>query len=179
MDLLALAALLRGFFQSHGFPFAFCGGTALGCYGYPFPTFDVDVVTVSDAQEELVGFLEREGFLTLHRSPGFSNHLHERLGRVDVVYVRGRTAAELFARVRRLPGPGGGEVPVVAPEHLVAMKLAAMADDPSRIEVDRVALAFLLRLPDLAREEVRGFFERYGFGKLYRELQRGVDVSGT
>lgn len=170
MDLVASARLLRGFFREHHFPFALCGGLALAAYGFPLPTFDFDIVTVAEAQDPLVTFLGANGFALLHRSPGFSNHLHPELGRVDVVYVRGATAAALFAAAREVPGPGGETLPVVSPEHLVAMKLAALRDDPDRWESEKLALAFLLRRPDADREAMRGYFQRFGFLELYREL---------
>lgn len=170
MDLVASARLLQGFFRDHDLPFALCGGLALAAYGFPLPTFDFDLVTVAQAQGPLVTFLGETGFELLHRSPGFSNHRHPGYGRVDVVYVRGATAEAIFSAARAVPGPGGEVLPAVSPEHLVAMKLAAVRDDPSRLEGEKLALSFLLRLPQVNQEEVCGYFERYGFAELYREL---------
>lgn len=170
VDLVASARLLRGFFREHNFPFALCGGLAMAAYGFPLPTFDFDIVTVAEAQNPLVSFLTSQAFELLHRSPGFSNHLHRNLGRVDVVYVRGATAEAIFAAVRQVPGPGGEPFLAVSPEHLVAMKLAALRDDPSRLESEKLALAFLLRHGGVNRGAMRGYFERFGFLGLYREL---------
>jgi len=68
-------------------------------HGVTRATVDLDLVTEAAAQGGLVRFLESEGYETLHRSPGYSNHLHgsAELGRVDFVYVDGRTADKLFA----------------------------------------------------------------------------------
>ena len=69
-------------------------------------TLDLDIVTDAAAQEALVAFMESRGFLTLHRSCGYSNHRHHDRdrGRVDFMYVRGETAEKLFASAKQLPG---------------------------------------------------------------------------
>lgn len=85
----------------------------MAAWGMPRTTLDVDLVVPGEAQDGLVGFLESLGYETLHRSGGYSNHLHPDpdLGRVDVVYVRGETSRELLASRRLLPGPGGPRLP--------------------------------------------------------------------
>lgn len=173
MDLVRCYALVEAYFTENRVPFALCGGLAMAAYGYPTPTFDVDIVTLAETQEAFVRYLAAHGFTTLHRSEAFSNHLHRELGRVDAVYVRGRTAEALFARCWRLPGPGGVLAPVVAPEHLAAMKLASVRDDPSRLPGEKLALAFLLRLASADRVAMEAAFRRYGFGALWDELVRG------
>jgi hypothetical protein len=172
VDLVRCYALVEAFFTEKQLPFALCGGLAMAGYGYPTPTFDLDIVTLAEAREAFVGYLESHGFATLHRSEAFSNHLHRELGRVDAVYVRGRTAQALFTRTRRLPGPGGVLAPVLAPEHLAAMKLASAREDPSRLPGETLALVFLLRLAGVDREAMKQAFQRYGFGELWDELQR-------
>ena len=118
-------------------------------------TLDLDVVTESSAQDSLVAFMESEGFVTLHRSSGYSNHRHSERdrGRVDFMYVRDTTTDRLFASVRELPGPGGRPIPVPKPEHLIAMKVQAMKDAPECAGQDLVDTAFLLNIDGVNRDE--------------------------
>ena len=90
-------------------------------------TLDIDFVVDAGAREDLIEFMEAEGYQTLHRSHGYSNHLssNQELGRVDFVYVQGETRRLLFSEARLLAGPGGLELPVATPEHLIAMKITA------------------------------------------------------
>ncbi len=174
VDFAKVISTVAVFFEENDQPFAVIGGLAMAAYGLGRTTLDVDVVTSSEAQDSLVDFLEAEGYETLHRSSGYSNHLHTNpdLGRVDVVYVRGNTSRRLFDAARLVAGPSGSTVPVLSAEHLAAMKIFAMKNDPTRTLAELEDIRFLLTLPDIDRDEIRGSFEKHGLGDLYAELER-------
>ena len=86
------------------------------------------------------------------------------------MYVQGRTSELLFGTVRHLPGPGGVTIAVPRPEHLIAMKVQAMKDAPERTWQDLVDIGYLLRLPGVDHDEVRGYFVRAGLDHRWREL---------
>jgi len=162
------------FLTGRGYRVAVIGGLALAAYGSTRMTLDVDLVTDAAAQDALVTFMTSRGFETLHRSAGHSNHLHldRRHGRVDVVYVRERTADALFSSLRHLPGPGGRTIAVPKPEHLIAMKVQAIKDAPERTWQDLADIAHLLRAPGVDRAEARTHFDRAGLGDKWDELAR-------
>ena len=167
---------IGAFLTGAGFPFAVIGGVALAACGHPRMTFDLDIVTEAAAQDAIVAFMESRGFVTLHRSAGYSNHRHpdRRHGRVDVMYVRAATAARLFAGCRHLLGPGGRPVAVPRPEHLAAMKVRAMKDAPERTWQEMADIGFLLTLEGVNRDEVRGYFEKANLLERWRELERAL-----
>jgi hypothetical protein len=164
--------VVEGFLAKEGFRSAVIGGVALTAYGHPRMTLDLDLVTDAAAQDSLVAFMESQGFLTLHRSSGYSNHRHaeRNRGRVDFMYVQGETAHKLFASAKELPGPGGRSILVPKPEHLIAMKVQAMKDAPERTWQDLVDIAYLFRLDGVNRDEVRQYFERAGLVEKWYEL---------
>jgi hypothetical protein len=162
--------VIARFLQGRGVRFAVIGGVALAAYGHPRMTLDLDVVTEAHAQDALVAFLESQGYVTLHRSTGYSNHRHPDRGRIDFMYVRGETSQKIFAGVRELPGPGGRPIPLPRPEHLIAMKVRAMKDAPERSWQELVDIGYLLRLDGVDHDEARGYFERAGLGEKWREL---------
>ena len=174
MDFGRVLDTMASFFERSGFHYAVAGAFALHAYGLSRSTFDLDFVTQVEAQTDLIAFLEGLGYETLHRSAGYSNHLHAMtaLGRIDVIYVAGQTSERLFREARRMPGPGGRSVPVPCPEHLAAMKVQAMKNDPQRALRDLDDIRFLLTLPDVDEAEVRGYFERAGLLARYEELKR-------
>jgi hypothetical protein len=167
---------VRAFLDGKGFRSAVIGGIALAAYGHPRLTLDLDIVTDAGAQDDIVGFMESRGFQTLHRSEGYSNHRHAAAahGRVDFMYVREPTASRLFSAVRQLAGPGGMLIDVPRPEHLMAMKVRAIADAPERTFQDLADIGYLVRLQGVNREEVRGYFVRAGLEEKWREFERAL-----
>jgi hypothetical protein len=165
-------ALVGEFLDRGKVRWAVCGGLGLAAYGLARTTFDADLLVDGDHEDEVVAFMEASGFETLYRSAGFSNHLHAdpELGRVDFVYVRGETRERLFAAARIVAGPAGGSLRVPKPEHLAAMKVAALKSDPARTFQELADIRFLLTLPGVDREEVRGYFARHGLEARFDEL---------
>ena len=116
MVLRAVTSIL----EEKGARLAVAGGWAMNSYGRGRATFDLDLVVPYEMQDLLVRRLEAMGYERLHRSPGYTSHLHRdpTWGRLDLIYVR----ADIRA---------------------------------------------LLRLPEVDRDEVRGYFERAGLGREY------------
>jgi hypothetical protein len=164
---------VAAFLDPRGFRHAVVGGVGLAALGLPRATIDLDFVVDAAAQEPLIAHLESDGFETLHRSRGYSNHLHPEAerGRLDFVYVVGETAAAIFGSALDLEGPGGLPMRVPRPEHLAAMKVHAMKNDPERSLQEMADIRFLLTLPGVDRDVVRERFERAGLADRYREIE--------
>lgn len=172
MDFQRALAAVGGFLEREGAPYAVVGGLALAAFGIARPTFDLDLVTSGAIQPRLLTFLSSLGYETLHASAGYSNHAHTQklLPRLDVVYVRGETEEKLFAQVEVKTVLPGFSAPVPRPEHLAAMKVQAIKNDPERRLQDLADIQSLLRLPGVDRAEVRGYFERHGLGEDFDAL---------
>ncbi len=172
MNLKAVLEKLINFFSKEGIDFALIGAFALKAYGYVRSTQDVDFLVRARDQQRIVGFLESIGYETLHLTRGFSNHLHSirSLGRIDFVYVEGETAEKMFLEAHPLLILENLSVPVVRPEHLIALKVFAMKNDPQRTFREMADIQQILRWPGINREEVRGYFEKYGLLEKYNEL---------
>ncbi len=156
-----------------GTRWAVIGGLALNAYGYARATLDFDVVGEERFRRALTDLLRAGGFEVLNDVEGFTNLLHPdvQLGRLDVMWLDGETAERVFGKVRRLERPGGPDVPVPSPEHLVAMKVRAIQAQPTRVFRDGADLQHLLRQPGLDDNEVRGYFDRAGLRDLYDRLR--------
>lgn len=165
---------LKSFLDARQYRWAVIGGVAVAMYGFARTTLDLDLVVDADAQEEIVRFMENLGFETLHRSSGYSNHLHADpiRGRVDFVYVRSRTGDQLFSEAEERTGPRGILVPVPKPEHLIAMKVLAIKGDPSRTYQDLADIRYLASLPGVDHDQIRSQFEKHDLLDRYHELER-------
>ncbi len=172
MNFAGVLQAVTDFLEGQGARHAVIGGVALAMYGLPRTTVDLDLVVDFAVQDALIRWLEARGYRTLHRSGGYSNHSHSdpAQGDLDFVYVRGETAEKLFGACRRVPGPGGREAPVPSPEHLAALKVAALKNDPERVFRDQEDLRFLVRLPGVDRGAVRRYFEDHGLGDRFDEI---------
>jgi hypothetical protein len=174
VDFAAALRLVVESLERQGVPVAVVGGLALHAYGVGRATIDLDVVTLLRAQSDLIALLESRGYETLHASAGYSNHVHPQreLGRIDVVYVDEATAGRLFAGAVRREILFGASALVPRAEHLIAMKVRAMANDPRRRLQDMADVQRLLELPEVDRAEARGYFERLGLEAWYDEIAR-------
>ncbi len=173
MDFGRSLSLVAEIFDRHGRPFALAGAAALAAYGITRSTVDLDFVAESSFQDAVVAELEALGFRTLHRSPGYSNHAHPtaELGRLDFIYVDEDTARRIFESTRTA-SVAGREVRVPRAEHLAAMKIQAIKNDPTRTYQDLADVRLLLGLPGVDHAEIRAYFEKAGLGERFDELER-------
>jgi len=162
------------FLNDRGYRYALAGAFALHAYGISRTTGDLDLVVEGGARAELISFLESLGYETLHASAGYSNHLHAlpALGRVDCIYAEGPTADRLFEGAKEMGTFQGLKVRVPRPEHLCAMKVLAMKNDPSRALQEMADIQRLLELPEINEGEVRRYFERHGLIEAFHEIKR-------
>lgn len=176
MDFGGVLRRIAQFLDARGEPWAVVGGVGLAALGLARTTLDLDLAVPAAAQSELIAFVESLGYRTLYRSAGFSNHEHDldSFGRVDFVYLDEETARRLFGEASERAGPGGLRVRVPRPEHLAAMKVAAMRSDPERTFQELADIRFLLTLPGVDRESVRGYFARHGLEARFDELVAGL-----
>lgn len=163
---------LIDFFEREGIDYALIGAFALKAYGYVRATQDVDFIVRQEDQGKIIAHLESLGFETLYSSTGYSNHVHplSGLGRIDFVYVKGSTAERIFNESRRVLVFDKLTLPVVKPEHIVALKVFAMKNNPERALREMADIKELLNLPEISLQEVREYFEKYGQSERYYEL---------
>jgi len=174
MNIKTIFRSLTRFFKQEGIDYALVGAFALKAYGYLRATEDVDFLVRGAYQNRIIAYLESLGYETIYRSAGYSNHVHPlaNLGRIDFIYVEGETADIILSEARPLLILDDISVPVVKAEHLIALKVFAMKNDPERSFREMADLQFLLKLPGLDLEEVRRYFEKYGQAEKYNELTK-------
>lgn len=171
MNFAPVLAEARAAFEHGGVRFALAGGVAIAAYGIHRATLDLDfVVPMADANAA-VRALEDIGFGTLRRSAGFSNHLRELdTERIDLLFVEEPTFSALFSRTTRCSLFDEEPIAVVHPEHLVAMKLFALKQNPSRLAIDLEDVRALLLKGLVDSAVVSGYLVRYELEEYRRAL---------
>jgi hypothetical protein len=96
---------------------------------------------------------------------------------VDCIYVGEPTATSLFDSATAAPFLGRN-IRVPKPEHLAAMKVLAMKNDPSRTFQEMADLQFILGLAGVDVGEIRNHFERHGLLERFDELRKILDTAG-
>jgi hypothetical protein len=172
MQFSEVLAMFAGFFERERIPWAVAGGLAVAAWGYQRATQDIDFVISGAAREKVTAFAESIGYETIHASESFSHHVHptEDFGRVDALYVYGRTAEDMFASATRRVAAGKIAVPVVSAEHIAMMKAFAIKANPTRRRSDARDVEFLLTLPGIDREAIRNYFARFGLLELFDDI---------
>jgi predicted nucleotidyltransferase len=171
MSLKAIFEILSGFFQREKMDYGIIGAFALFSYGYSRATQDIDFITRVENRSKVSAYLESLGFETIFSSEAFSNHLHPIDSvRVDIMYVEGATADAVLGSVEKRMVFHGLELPVVSSEHLIAMKLFAIQNNPERKFKDLADIKEILRHSKCDMRIVRGYFRKYGQESYYNEL---------
>lgn len=179
MDFAGVLDTVSRFLDGRGFRYALVGAFALSAYGLSRATQDLDFALDAEARRDLISLLESLGYETLYCSEGYSNHVHplSTLGRVDCIYVGEPTATTLFESTTAVPILGR-TIRVPKPEHLAAMKVVAMKNDPRRTFQEMADLQFILGLPGVDIAEIRNHFERHDLLEKYDELRKTLDITG-
>ncbi len=173
MDAARLMTLLRPLLTESGAGWMLAGGFAMAAWGSTRTTVDLDLVVDESARAAVGARLADAGFATDFDCEGFTNlsHRDPDLGRLDIIWVEGSTRERLFLAAKTLAGPDSEPCLVPAPEHLVAMKLKAVKNQPMRVFRDGEDLRLLLSLPGIDENAVREAFERTGLLELFHRLK--------
>lgn len=111
------------------------------------------------------------GFETTLSSNAFSTHQHPIDSvRVDIMYVEDVTAEDIFNATQDKLIFKGVKIPVVSVEHLVAMKLFAIQNNPERKFKDFADIKEILSRTTFNRETVKEYFYKYGQEEYYEEI---------
>jgi len=166
-----LLKAMTDFFDREKMDYALIGAFALYGYGYARSTRDVDFLTHSDNQDRAIRFLAELGFETTNRTDTFSNHIHP-LGhsRVDLMYVSGDTARQMFEATRKAVILDDVKLKVVSPEHLVALKLFAAKCNPDRLFKELADVKELVSRTNVDKSIVRQYFTKYELESYYGQL---------
>jgi nucleotidyltransferase AbiEii toxin of type IV toxin-antitoxin system len=176
VDAARLLTLLRPELERAEARWALAGGMAINAYGSARMTYDMDLAVEGVARTQLVGAVARLGFEVLRDSTAFTNFLHPdpELGRLDMIWLDAVTSRVLFANVVTRTGVDGRPLLVVGPHQMIAMKLHAISNQPTRVFRDGADLQALVALPEVEENDARAIFARYNLAELYDRIKNGL-----
>jgi hypothetical protein len=164
MDFASVLRIFGDFFERERIRYAVIGGVAVTAWGRVRSTKDLDFAVDAEDRRRVITFAESIGYETLYASESFSNHVHSdlALGRVDFMYLRGKTAEQVFSATTEKPLLSDHSLPVASAEHLAMMKGLSMRNDSRRIRYEGEDVRVLLGVEGVNIESVREYYRSLG-----------------
>jgi len=130
-------------------PFAVIGAMALGTYGLPRYTADVDLLTEDRYQHQILPIMERLGYTCRQKTGTFAQFDSEMgvFGYADFMFVSTESGKDMLRqRVVVRDELAGTCYSVIQPTDYIVLKLMAMANNPDRSLKDEADILELLKL---------------------------------
>ncbi len=141
--------------------YAIVGGVAVVRYGFLRETKDIDVLVAMPDLESLVDRLRREGFVET-QSDGENFQVYRRgvEQRIDLLHANNAFLRKVLDQ-RAAAEFEGTSLEFVAVEHLVAMKMKALAADPRRAQDLKDVKRLLAMSTGESRRRIEGVLRMY------------------
>lgn len=181
MDFVRTLTLVARGLEDAGASWAVVGGVALGFHGVARTTFDLDLLVDENDLGPLADLLIGLGYRSEHRWEETSHWLTAapELCAIDVIHARRPHSRAMLDRAGTVPLSSGVEIPVVAVEDLIGLKVQALVNDPERERAEQVDIRALLeaaaatgKAVDLAR--VREYFALFDRSDQLARLLEGL-----
>lgn len=168
-------------------PFCLIGAMALGIYGLPRYTSDIDLLTEENSWPKIASLMERLGYECYQKTDIFAQFDSELgvYGKVDFMFVSTKDGREIINRSISVKNELFGVIPVIQPSDYVILKLMAIANNPDRSIKDKSDLSGFFDLykknllsksfDDLDVDRIMLFADRFGMGKLFKKYMTDTD----
>lgn len=173
--------------NARGVPYAIIGAMALGLYGFPRYTSDIDLITDSRSWDDISRVMAKLGYECFQKTDAFAQFDSEMgvLGKIDFMLVNSRDGRDIIARRIIVNDDLLGAQPVIQPTDYIILKLMAIANNPGRTISDEADIAAFLKLhakqmvPEIFEaldvDRLKHFATRFGKEEmLEKHLNRGI-----
>jgi hypothetical protein len=167
-------------FEAENVRYALMGGFALGLWGVARATVDIDFLVHRDDMPHVNAIMHTYGYECRYASENVSQYVSpvKIMGSVDFLHAFRETAVTMLKRAERKEIFSGAlSIMVLRPDDIIALKLQAIKNDPSRKDVDISDIKMLLHI---RKQEIDfPLLEEYGrilgLSELLRQLVKECD----
>lgn len=147
--------------------FAVIGAMALGIYGLPRFTADIDLITEGRFWAALQAIMKRLGYTCYQKTDTFAQFEseHGALGYIDFMFVNTPDGRAILERRVEIEDELLGKYPVVQPTDYLILKMMAVANNPERGVKDEADIAAFINL--LQNQQVPGDLEPLDMERIY------------
>ncbi len=134
MDFVARLPALLGRFQNAELRYALIGGLAMAVHGIQRTTLDADFVLLLDDLPHADLILISEGYEKAFQSENVSHYFSPppHSDRIGLLHAFRPATLDMLKRSKLHPLDATTQVPVVAHEDIIGLKIQALSNDPSR-----------------------------------------------
>ncbi|GBD96674.1 MAG TPA: hypothetical protein ENG83_10815 [Nitrospirae bacterium] len=176
MDFKLVIEKLLTSFNEQGVHYALIGGMALGAWGVPRGTVDIDFLVNRDDMEKVDAIMQKLGYECKYKTENVSQYLSPLniFGEVDFLHAfRSPSLSMLQRAVDGGIFNGSITIKVLKVEDLIGFKVQAMANDESRKPVDLADIESLMseHKSRIDWSVVEEYFVLFGLDELFNELR--------
>ena len=170
---------LADFFRQTKIQFLLIGGFAVNAYGFSRQTADVDCLIAEENKVKALQRFQASGFKIQAQGPIFARLTHTEYSMdLDLLFVESRTLQNMIKEAKSVKITGQC-LPIPSLNHLIALKLHAVKNDPQREWSDLPDILNLVRINRLNVKDYsfQQLCSQFGPPLIYEKILKG-SVSG-
>lgn len=176
MDFKEITRKLVAAFAEKDVSYGLIGGYAVGLWGVPRGTVDMDFLVRLDDMSKVQLVMRSLGYEVRFSSENVTQYQSTLgiFGEIDFLHAfRAASLGMLERTVQKTLFQDGVSIRVLLPEDLIGLKVQAFSNDASREPIDMYDIEALMRIhgAGLDWELVGGYFELFDCTELFQELK--------
>lgn len=177
MDFKTVTRRLVAAFSEQGIPYALIGGYAVGLWGVPRGTVDMDFLVPRDDMAKVHAIMESLAYEVVFASENVTQYVSPlaTFGEIDFLHAfRPATLKMLTRAVEKTLFSDGVSIKVLLPEDLIGLKLQAFSNTQTRERLDMYDIETLMKIHGklLDWELIAEYFDIFDLAQLFEELER-------
>jgi len=178
MDFRTVLENLLKRFEKSKVRYALLGGFAMGIWGVPRATVDLDFLVHRDDLDKVHRIMTALGYELDHHTENVSQYASplKIFGGIDFIHAFRDASLEMLQRaVIKDIYNGAMKVNTLIPEDIIGFKLQAVYNNPSREKIDTADIETMIALhyKNLDRKLLKKYFELFQMEDLYKQLIEG------
>ncbi len=170
-------------------PFCLIGALALGLYGLPRYTSDIDLLAEESSWPDILDIMEKLGYTCFQKTSAFAQFDSELgiFGKVDFMFVTTSDGKKIISSSTLVSDVFFSSIPVIQPSDYIVLKLMAIANNPDRGLKDESDISDFFNLYNkdlvakdfdrLDKPKIILFAEKFGKNKLINKYLTELDVN--
>lgn len=135
MDFKATLEIILKAFEKENIRYGLIGGFALGAFGFPRATVDLDFLVHRDDLSKIERIMKLNGYECVYKTENVSQYVSplKIFGEVDFLHAFRKISFGMLERASEIEiFEGNLKIKVLKPEDIIGLKLQALTNDPVR-----------------------------------------------